>query len=290
MKRTAKVVSLALGLCCSFLLVSCSQAASTNSSFTESPLPGGGIQIPHNERIHLSTDQQWISSEGHLSDLIRLQWTGDRAKPAISWANEKGEDKTAIISHEKANNAEQHDHKHLSIETTMSPTGKNAGELFTRFEVPYDVDTAEIRTHSSNFNVMDGILRVAGEPDTNRDLQFSKSEQGNVTTPRWGIRADSASEGGGNAGSNLQIVRYSDSGEVMDSPLYISRSNGNVGVGASDPQTKLDVDDNSVRIRQSFTPASSTSPGVQGEVAWDEKYVYVCVAPNTWKRTELSSW
>ncbi|MBA9088803.1 hypothetical protein FHR92_005338 [Fontibacillus solani] len=49
--------------------------------------------------------------------MIRLQWTAERAKPAIAWADEQGKDKTAIVSHDKANNPEQHDHKHISIET-----------------------------------------------------------------------------------------------------------------------------------------------------------------------------
>lgn len=38
------------------------------------------------------------------------------------------------------------------------------------------------------------------------------------------------------------------------------------------------------------TPASSTAPGKTGELCWDNDYVYVCVAPNSWKRTALSSW
>ena len=40
----------------------------------------------------------------------------------------------------------------------------------------------------------------------------------------------------------------------------------------------------------SFTPASSTAPGVRGEVGWDADYLYVCVAKNVWKRTSLSTW
>ena len=85
---------------------------------------GDDIRVPHNERLHLSTDKKWIEQEGHQSDLIRLQWTAERAKPAIVWMDENGKDKTAIISHDKANNPERQDHKHISFETTMSPTGQ----------------------------------------------------------------------------------------------------------------------------------------------------------------------
>lgn len=37
-------------------------------------------------------------------------------------------------------------------------------------------------------------------------------------------------------------------------------------------------------------PANSTAPGLAGEVAVDSNYIYVCTAPNTWKRAALSSY
>jgi len=40
----------------------------------------------------------------------------------------------------------------------------------------------------------------------------------------------------------------------------------------------------------SSPPVTSSSPGITGEYAWDNDYMYMCVAPNTWKRTVLSSW
>lgn len=39
-----------------------------------------------------------------------------------------------------------------------------------------------------------------------------------------------------------------------------------------------------------FTPASATAAGVQGDIAWDANYIYVCVASNQWKRSPLASW
>lgn len=251
---------------------------------------GSNIRVPHNERLHLSTDQKWIEQEGHQSDLIRLQWTAERAKPAIVWMDEKGMDKTAIISHDKANNPEQRDHKHISFETTMSPTGEYPDQLFTRFEIPFDTDVSEIRTHSSNFNVMSGILRVAGEKGTNRDMQFSAAGEDNETTARWAIRADSSEESGDNTGADLQFVRYADDGEVVDSAITLQRSSGNVGIGTNDPDTKLDVNGDKLRIREKYTPATSTDACSQGQMAWDDEYVYVCVTENKWKRTELTSW
>lgn len=38
------------------------------------------------------------------------------------------------------------------------------------------------------------------------------------------------------------------------------------------------------------TPASSIAAGTAGDVCWDANFIYVCTAPNTWRRTALTSW
>ena len=38
------------------------------------------------------------------------------------------------------------------------------------------------------------------------------------------------------------------------------------------------------------TPANSSATGTTGTIEWDSSYIYVCTAPNTWKRCSLSSW
>ena len=38
------------------------------------------------------------------------------------------------------------------------------------------------------------------------------------------------------------------------------------------------------------TPASATSTGVAGEMAWDASYVYVCISTDVWKRSPLTTW
>ena len=37
-------------------------------------------------------------------------------------------------------------------------------------------------------------------------------------------------------------------------------------------------------------PATSTTAGVQGQIAWDTNFIYVCTATNVWRRAALSSW
>jgi hypothetical protein len=37
------------------------------------------------------------------------------------------------------------------------------------------------------------------------------------------------------------------------------------------------------------TPATASSPGVAGQIAFDGTHIYVCVAANTWTRANLAS-
>ena len=37
-------------------------------------------------------------------------------------------------------------------------------------------------------------------------------------------------------------------------------------------------------------PATASSQGTAGQVAFDADYVYLCVATDTWKRAALSTW
>jgi hypothetical protein len=39
-----------------------------------------------------------------------------------------------------------------------------------------------------------------------------------------------------------------------------------------------------------YVPATATSTGTTGQVAFDSNYIYYCVATNTWKRSPLTTW
>lgn len=65
------------------------------------------------------------------------------------------------------------------------------------------------------------------------------------------------------------------------------QNDGKVGLGTGSPTTLLDINADSVRVRTSQSPASNGT-GIQGEIAWDANYIYVCTATNTWKRAALT--
>ena len=67
-------------------------------------------------------------------------------------------------------------------------------------------------------------------------------------------------------------------------------SSGNVGFGATSPTAPIDVAGNTIRIRTARTPASATATGSVGEVCWDESYLYICTATNTWRRIAHATW
>lgn len=71
--------------------------------------------------------------------------------------------------------------------------------------------------------------------------------------------------------------------------FYADSDTGNIGIGTTEPDVMLDVNSDSIRIRESKTPASSSANGVVGEIAWDEDNLYICVANNTWKNANLVS-
>ena len=37
-------------------------------------------------------------------------------------------------------------------------------------------------------------------------------------------------------------------------------------------------------------PPASASPGAVGQISWDTNFIYVCTAPNVWKRTPIATW
>ena len=64
---------------------------------------------------------------------------------------------------------------------------------------------------------------------------------------------------------------------------------GNIGIGTMNPMAKLDINGTSTIIEIPYTPITSGSACVKGTQSWDENYLYICTASNTWKRAALSN-
>lgn len=88
---------------------------------------------------------------------------------------------------------------------------------------------------------------------------------------RWEMRANSVAEGGSNAGSNFEIIRYSDAGASLGTAISIVRSTGVTTFGA-----------NAINISTAQSPPSGTT-GTTGDIAWDDTYLYGRTSTG-WKR------
>jgi hypothetical protein len=72
--------------------------------------------------------------------------------------------------------------------------------------------------------------------------------------------------------------------------LYVDGSADKIGIDTDTPLVKLDINDNTIRVRTPGTPSSASDFGAQGEIRWDADYIYVCVATDTWKRVGIATW
>jgi len=104
-----------------------------------------------------------------------------------------------------------------------------------------------------------------------------------------------------NAGLNLYndsavVVPFSVRGSASQSvnlqewKNYNSLVLASVSKGGKITAKDLDIDGDNIRIRDSRTPSSAIDTGNAGDIVWDSGYIYICVATNTWKRAQLSSW
>ena len=150
--------------------------------------------------------------------------------------------------------------------------GQNRAEIYIN-----DSDNLKIINRASNkhmvFEISDGGTLREG-----LRLRAISSIQG-VTTPEVVVNDGST--------SLMDFRVESDNNTHM---IYVDGANNKVGIGAGDPQAALDINSDTIRLRNSNTPSSATDYGFPGEIRWDANYIYVCVATDTWKRVALSSW
>lgn len=97
-------------------------------------------------------------------------------------------------------------------------------------------------------------------------------------------------------GTVTQTTPAASESNIVDATILSTKRNGitiskNSDVGIDlDPQSitsKLDIRGDSIRIRNSGIVPTNTSNGYKGEIKWDDSYLYVCTANNSWKRVAL---
>ncbi|MBS7620698.1 hypothetical protein KEJ32_01010 [Candidatus Bathyarchaeota archaeon] len=148
---------------------------------------------------------------------------------------------------------------------------------------PTNLETADYGTvgwnaiYSSNFQKLNNYLAFLQQAwqnlsasDNNRVLAYDSSSQ------RWTKRILQ--------GTTNQInITFSSSAITFSLPQ-------DVHTGASPTFNNLTLSGNTLRIATKRTINSSTAPGNPGEICWDDNYIYICIAPNTWRRVPLQAW
>ncbi|MCT9932446.1 hypothetical protein N5079_19785 [Planotetraspora sp. A-T 1434] len=224
------------------------------SSYTGGDDDGGPAHFDSTSRIELESYQR-AQTNGY-GEVIRVRSRRARSKQMFAWygptaytpynaATDTGGDPIgqdegwAWIGAHYLSTEGDAVHGHLSIETPDTLTA-----LRTRLEFAiwdpvsgaYGMDKTLIRTNAADFQVRctnSAVLRLSGGVLDKKPIEWSNSDVGQVSGIRWQLRTDGSAEGGSNAGSDLELVRFNDSGVAQDSPLVITRQNGRITIGGS---------------------------------------------------------
>lgn len=97
---------------------------------------------------------------------------------------------------------------------------------------------------------------------------------------------------------NFKISTQPSSG-VATTNIFINAQNQYVGIHTDAPTTSLDIAGNTrvrnslivegtLQLSNSTPPVTLDAEGTVGQVTWDNNYIYICVATDTWKRAGLS--
>jgi hypothetical protein len=100
-----------------------------------------------------------------------------------------------------------------------------------------------------------------------------------TTKQRWAVKMDATTEAGSNVGSDLRVTRFTDSGTPGNSPLFVKRSTGFVGVG---PDSTVTAPEQPLHVERSTaggvvlarSTAAAGGPTFLGEGADTSSFVF----------------
>lgn len=148
-------------------------------------------------------------------------------------------------------------------------------------DLPGMMDTKSDKGHTHSVSDLVGLDRVVESLATSGHKHFAEDiTGGNLDVEA--INADSIVVGQTVINERMisspdQMTIHVDGCDAISITRGIIRMNGALSV-------------NSMRVSDKNAPSSSDSPGVPGDICWDQSYLYICIGKNNWKRTMLSSW
>ena len=154
----------------------------------------------------------------------------------------------------------------------FTESGQNRAEIFIN-----DSDNLKVVNRASNkhmvFEISDGGTLREG-----LRLRATSNIQGS-TTPEVVINDGST--------SLMDFRVESDNNTHM---IYVDGANDKVGINTKSPSQILDIDGDTIRLRSQRTIPNSNTFGEAGEICYDQNYIYICIATDTWRRVAISSW
>lgn len=143
--------------------------------------------------------------------------------------------------------------------------------------------------------VIDGVTMVAGYRVLVKDEIGSTGVNPGLLTGKNGIYVVTQP---GDLTTRWKLVRADDfntANEVPDATVFVEMGTVNKGTEwrcttlKYDPFVMGSTSANFTDVmRQLPQTKASNATGVPGDICWDANYIYVCTAPNTWKRASLS--
>ena len=154
----------------------------------------------------------------------------------------------------------------------FTESGQNRAEIFIN-----DSDNLKVVNRASNkhmvFEISDGGTLREG-----LRLRATSNIQGS-TSPEVVINDGST--------SLMDFRVESDNNTHM---IYVDGANDKVGINTKSPSQILDIDGDTIRLRSQRTIPNSNTFGEAGEICYDQNYIYICIATDTWRRVAISSW
>jgi len=121
----------------------------------------------------------------------------------------------------------------------------------------------------------------------NKHIVFKVNDQGTI---REGFRLNGAVPEVVVNESSESLVDFRVESNNNTHMLFVDGGNDKIGINTDQPTEALDINANSIRLRNNLTPQNATALGATGQICWDANYLYICVATDTWRRIPHDTW